>query len=230
MKVSDLFSEDPNPYSRRFDLFIQALILVSIVLFTISTLPDLTPKQTSLIYALDTLIVVVFTLEYILRIRYSTNKGKYIFSAWGIIDFLAILPFYVSLGIDLRSLRIIRLLRVFRALKLLKYNKAVNRLKAALIDIKEELILFFFLAFIFIYLSAVGIYYFENAAQPEKFTSVVDSLWWSLATLTTVGYGDMYPVTIGGRLFTFFILFIGLGIVAVPSGMIASGLTKIKDS
>ncbi len=77
-----------------------------------------------------------------------------------------------------------------------------------------------------LYLSAVGIYYFENPAQPDKFSSIFESLWWSVTTLTTVGYGDAYPVTVGGRVFTFFILMIGLGVVAVPTGLLSSSLTK----
>ena len=83
---------------------------------------------------------------------------------------------------------------------------------------------------ILIYFSAVGIYYFEHEAQPDHFASIFDSLWWSIVTLTTVGYGDVYPITIGGRVFTFFILLIGLGIVAIPTGIISSSMTKIFDS
>ena len=81
-----------------------------------------------------------------------------------------------------------------------------------------------------IYFAAVGIYYFENEAQPEHFSSIFESLWWSIITLTTVGYGDVYPITVGGRIFTFFILLIGLGIVAIPTGIISSSLTKAVDT
>lgn len=82
---------------------------------------------------------------------------------------------------------------------------------------------------ILIYLSAVGIYYFEHSAQPESFSSIFSSLWWSVVTLTTVGYGDIVPITVGGRIFTFVILMIGLGIIAIPSGMISSALTEARD-
>ena len=93
---------------------------------------------------------------------------------------------------------------------------------------KEELIMFFSLTCILLYLSAVGIYYFENEAQPETFSSIIDSLWWAVATLTTVGYGDIYPITSGGKLFTFFILMIGLGIVSIPAGIIASAVSEAR--
>lgn len=92
-----------------------------------------------------------------------------------------------------------------------------------------SLVLFGAIALITFYLSAVGIYYFENPAQPEKFSAIFDSMWWALATLTTVGYGDVYPITAGGKVFTFFVLAIGLGIVAVPTGLIASALSKARE-
>jgi voltage-gated potassium channel len=94
---------------------------------------------------------------------------------------------------------------------------------------KEELLVYLGVSIMLVYLAAVGIYYFEHAVQPDKFLSIFHSLWWAIVTLTTVGYGDVVPITIGGRLFTFFILLIGLGIVAVPSGVLASALSEIRD-
>lgn len=91
------------------------------------------------------------------------------------------------------------------------------------------MILFFSVMMILLFFSSVGIYYFENPAQPEAFASIFDSLWWATTTITTVGYGDIYPITAGGRFFTFFVLIIGLGIVAVPTGLLASALTKARE-
>jgi voltage-gated potassium channel len=96
----------------------------------------------------------------------------------------------------------------------------------AMLLAKEQIILFMGVTLVLIYFAAVGIYYFENEAQPDHFSSVFDSLWWSIVTLTTVGYGDVYPITVGGKVFTFFMLLIGLGIVAIPTGIISSSLTK----
>jgi voltage-gated potassium channel len=95
--------------------------------------------------------------------------------------------------------------------------------------VKEQIFLFLFTTLILVYFSAVGIYYFENQVQPEHFSSIFESLWWAIITLTTVGYGDVYPITVGGKVFTFFILMIGLGIVAIPTGIISSALTKTID-
>lgn len=212
-----------------FAFTVQLFIVTSLVTFTIDTLPDLSQKTKELLAAVEVFTVAIFTFEYILRIVASERKVKFIFSFYGVVDLVAILPFYLSSGLDLRAVRIFRLLRLVRILKLFRYNQAVKRFHRALIIAKEELILFGFVAVIMLYLSAVGIYYFENEAQPEQFKSVIHSLWWAVTTLTTVGYGDMFPVTAGGRFFTFFVLMVGLGIVAVPTGLIASALSQARE-
>ena len=106
----------------------------------------------------------------------------------------------------------------------------MSRFNKAAVEAKEEIILFLIITAILIYLSAAGIYFFENEAQPEKFSSIFQSLWWSIITLTTVGYGDVYPITAGGQIFTFFILIIGLGVITVPAGLVASALLKTTNS
>ena len=218
-----------NRASKIFAIFIQCLILLSIVTFSIETIPHLNPQVKTILYSIEVFCVSVFTIEYILRIYVADSKPRFIFSFFGIIDFLAILPFYLSFGIDLRSLRALRFLRLFRILKLVRYNRAMIHFTTAIKSAKEEILLFLFITLILIYFSSVGIYYFENEAQPDNFSSVFDSLWWAIVTLTTVGYGDVYPITVGGKVFTFFILLIGLGIVAIPTGIISSALTKSVD-
>lgn len=212
-----------------FDYFIQFLILLSIASFTIETLPDLDENTIKILNNFEKISVFIFTIEYLTRLLISDRKFKFAVSFFGIIDLLAILPFYLSFGFDLRSARILRFLRLFRVIKLVRYNKAINRFSIAFKMIKEELIMFSVVSIILFYISAVGIYYFENAVQPETFSSIFSSLWWSVVTLTTVGYGDAVPITIGGRIFTFIILMIGLGIIAIPSGMISSALTEARD-
>lgn len=228
-KIKNIVEINDNRPSRYFAFFIQALILISIVTFSVETIPDLKPSTRTILYMIEVFSVSVFTMEYLLRIYVADSKPKFIFSFFGIIDVLAILPFYLSFGIDLRSLRALRFLRLFRVLKLVRYNRAMNHFTRAIKSAKEEILLFVFITLILIYFSAVGIYYFENEAQPEHFSSIFDSLWWAIITLTTVGYGDVYPITVGGKVFTFFILMIGLGIVAIPTGIISSALTKSVD-
>ena len=218
-----------NTPGKLFTFSIQFLIIVSLVTFSIDTLPDLSPSTKEFLRLIEVITVVIFSLEYVLRLVVAEKIFKFAFSFYGLIDLAAILPFYIATGLDLRAIRVFRLLRVLRILKLLKYNQAISRLHRAFVIAKEELILFGIVAGILLYLSAVGIYYFENGAQPDQFKSVFHSLWWAVTTLTTVGYGDMYPITAGGRLFTFFVLMIGLGIVAVPTGLIASALSQVRN-
>ena len=132
-----------------------------------------------------------------LRLIVADHKLSFVGSFFGLIDLAAILPFFLSLGVDLRSVRAFRLLRLFRILKLARYNRAVRRFHRALLIAREELVLFGAVSFIVFYLASVGIYYFEHEAQPEAFASVFHSMWWATTTLTTVGYGDIYPVTAG---------------------------------
>lgn len=229
-RIKSIVEINDNKLSRYFAFFIQALILLSVITFSIETIPNLKPQTRTILQSIEWFSVIVFTLEYLLRIYVADSKPKFVFSFFGVIDLLAILPFYLSFGVDLRSLRALRFLRLFRILKLVRYNRAMNHFTRAIKSAKEEIFLFIFITLILIYFSAVGIYYFENEAQPEHFTSIFDSLWWAIITLTTVGYGDVYPITVGGKVFTFFILMIGLGIVAIPTGIISSALTKSIDS
>ncbi|MCK0125171.1 ion transporter [Gelidibacter sp. F2691] len=228
--LRDVIDSTENRIGRVVSLFIQALILVSVVTFSMETIPDLEPETRAILHKIEVFSVLIFTLEYFIRIYIAERKLKFIFSFFGIIDFLAILPFYLIIGIDLRSLRALRFLRLFRILKLVRYNRAMNQFSRAIKSAKEQIFLFIFITLILIYFAAVGIYYFENAAQPEHFSSIFDSLWWAIITLTTVGYGDVYPITVGGKVFTFFILMIGLGIVAIPTGIISSALTNSVDN
>lgn len=228
MSLKQVIEQTSSRAGRRFDLVIQALIVVSLVSFSVETLPDLQPWVSRTLRWTEVVTVAIFSAEYVVRVLVADRKLRFVFSFFGMVDLLAVLPFYLSSGVDLRSLRILRLLRLFRAFKLLRYSQATRRLHRAFLIAKEEIILFFCAALMLLYLSAVGIYYFESEAQPERFRSIFDGLWWAVATLTTVGFGDVYPVTAGGKVFTFAVLMIGLGVVAVPSGMLASALSKAR--
>lgn len=214
---------------RFFDVVIQLLIVLSIVTFSIDTLPNLDHIERELLNGIELVSVIIFSVEYILRIIAAEKRLKFIFSFYGIVDLLAVAPFYLSLGMDLRSMRALRLLRIFRVFKLVRYNKALKRFNRAISIAREEIVIFLSAAILLIYLTAVGIYFFEHEAQPEKFDNIFDSLWWAVVTLTTVGYGDIYPVTVGGKLFTVIILLLGLGIVAVPTGLLASALSTARE-
>lgn len=214
---------------RIFALTVQTLIIISLITFSIETLPNLSEAQYYYLRLAEIVIVILFSCEYLLRIYIANKRLSYIFSFYGLIDLMAVLPFYIASGLDLRTVRLFRLLRLLRIFKLFKYSKALHRFQRAFLLVKEEMLLFCFVALVTLYLSAVGIYYFENTAQPEHFQSVFHSLWWALITLTTVGYGDMFPITAGGKIFTFLVLIVGLGIVAVPTGLIATALSQTRS-
>lgn len=227
-KLRIIIEDNTSVKGKVFDYFIQVLILLSLVSFAFETLPNLSKTTTETLNFINLFCVSVFSIEYVLRIYVSKNPLKYILSFYGIVDLLAILPFYLRMAIDLRMLRAFRVFRVFRALKLVRYNRALRRFHIAAGIIKEELVLFFITTSILIFISASGIYFFENATQPELFKSIFHSLWWAIVTLTTVGYGDVFPITAGGKIFTFFVLIIGVGVVTVPAGLVASALSKAR--
>lgn len=211
---------------RVIDLSIQALIVLSMIAFALETLPNLDEAEQRALDRFELFTTVVFTAEYLTRLALAKHKLRFVFSFLGLVDLLAILPFYLSFGFDLRSLRAFRLLRLLRSVKLLRYSRALDRLIRAFTSVKEEMVMFMLISAFFIYLCAVGMYHFENEAQPEVFASVFHAVWWSVVTLTTVGYGDIYPVTVGGRIFTTLMVLIGLGIVAIPAGLMASAMSK----
>ena len=229
MRLREIVQESDTKAGRAFDSVVFVLIISSIIALTYETLPDLSPATKRVLRIFEVVTVVLFTIEYVLRIATAPKIRGYIFSFYGVIDLLAIIPFYFSVGFDLRVVRAFRLFRIFRILKLARYNTAIERFWKAILYAKEEAAIFFFATIILLYLSAVGIYYFEHVAQPKQFGSIIHSLWWAVATLTTVGYGDVYPMTVGGKLFTFIILMCGLGVVAVPAGLVAAALSKVVE-
>lgn len=228
--VKEMVSDSSTGIAKIFGRFIQTMIIISLISFSIETEPEIHGKLRTILRIIEIITVAIFTIEYLLRVIYAKNRFKFIFSFYGIIDILAVLPFYISTGIDLRGIRIFRLLRLLRSLKVFRYSKAMERFTIAFKEIKAEMILFFTATLFVLYVSAIGIYYFENQAQPETFGSIFNCLWWAVVTLTTVGYGDVYPITVGGKIFTSAIIIIGLGIVAVPTGLLASALTKTIEN
>lgn len=210
------------------EYLLQALIVLSLLGFAFDTIPDLDETPRRLLRYFETASLLIFSAEYVVRMVLTRPPTRYAFSFFGIIDLLSILPFYLSFTTGLHSIRALRLLRILRILKLARYSRAMQRLHRAFVIARDELILFTATAFVLIFLAGAGIYHFEHEAQPENYRSLFDGLWWAVCTLTTVGYGDIFPVTAGGKVFTFFILIIGLGVIAVPTGLVASALATAR--
>lgn len=214
--------------SSGFNGMIIGAILLSVVGISVETLPNLSSTFIKTLYFIEVITVGLFTFEYVMRFVNAENKLRFIFSFSSLIDLLAILPFFLAMALDLRFLRLLRILRLLRMLKLVRYSAAIGRFINALRLAKDELVVFCIASAIAMYIGALGIYHFEHTAQPDVYRSVFDALWWSIATATTVGYGEIYPITAGGRLFTTGFLLLSLGLVAVPTGIIASALSSVR--
>lgn len=227
-KFKQIIERTDTTGGRLLDVVIQVLIIFSLVTFSIDTLPGLSAREKIILDWLEFATVMFFTIEYGLRVWVASERRGFVLSFFGLADLIAIVPFYLSLmfgiSVDLRAVRVLRLLKLARY-----HNAVVTRFRRAFAIAKGELLLFLLVTVILFYFAGVGIYYFENAAQPTVFASVFHSLWWAVVTLTTVGYGDIIPITIGGRCFTFVVLILGLGVVAIPTGLIASALTKARE-
>ena len=224
--------------SKLFDIFIMSLITLNVIAVILATVERLNLQYQYYFRIFEIFSVSIFTLEYLLRLWTCTvNKNfrnsitgriKYIFTPYAIIDLLAILPFYLPMIIplDLRFIRAVRLFRLFRLFKIGRYSKAVVILKKLLKDKKEELLLVIFVAFILLIIFSSLMYFIEKEAQPEAFSSIPAAMWWGITTLTTVGYGDIYPITTLGKIVGALIAFLGIGLFALPAGILGSGLIE----
>lgn len=227
--------------SKVFDMFIISLIILNVIIVMAETfnLPDDVSKVLSVI---DTVSVIIFTAEYALRIWTANymypecgpikSRIKYIFSFMAIIDLLAILPFYLpfAIPIDLRVLRILRVLRLFRVFKVSRYTNAFAIMAEVFKKKASQLISSILVVFLLIVMASIVMYNIENSAQPDTFSNVFEAMWWAVATLTTVGYGDIYPITVLGKILSTVIAFLGIGLVAVPTGIITAGFNEVSRS
>lgn len=228
--IIDILDGTHEKYGRVVALFLHLLILLSAIAIALETVDhSVTAMDTALVW-FEIFVLTVFVTEYILRVICSPKPLDYIFSFWGIIDLFACLPALALLQSNWQVVRTIRLIRLVRLLKLFRTSTAFDRLLQAFNNVRGELIIFAILAGLILYVAAVGIYMFEHEAQPDVFASIPMSLWWAIASMTTVGYGDMYPITSGGRIFTTFVLFLGLGVVAAPTAIITTALLDTQKS
>lgn len=178
--------------------------------------------------------IYIFSFEYLYRIRLAyldkqlKGVSQYMFSTFGLIDLISILPFFLNqfIKVDGRFLRILRLFRLTRIFKLGRDSSSLKLFIQALRGVKNELKFTLFLSSLAILFSASAIYYLEHEAQPEKFSSITESIWWATVSLATVGYGDVYPITPGGKVFASFISLIGIGVVAIPTGIISASFVE----
>ena len=218
------------PFSERTERVILAIIVMDLLLQGAETVPGLAGFATVFYWAgLGTWLV--FAVEWFLRIRRADDWRSYAFSFFGIMDFLAVLPLWLLTGFDLKALRAFRLFRLVRATgKLAGRGSAVTKLARAFGLAKDEVGALFSGTAVIIVTVGLGMYHLEHAAQPEVFSSVLDGLWWSVITLTTVGYGDVYPVTAGGKILATVAMFVGIGVIGAACGIMADALREATAS
>ena len=223
--------------SRVFDWFITTLILMSVVSVYVVTF-DLSPQVKATMARFEDFLAIVFSIEYVLRIWTADllhpkcgvfgSRVKYVCSLMALVDLVAVLPFWLPMFVpaSLLGVRALRLIRVLRLLKLGRYFEAVASIGDVIRKKRRELMGSLFFVFLMMMVSSLVIYSAEHGAQPEVFRNAFSGLWWAVATLTTVGYGDIYPVTVLGRIFGALIALSGVAAVAIPSGVITTGLIE----
>ncbi|MBK8456373.1 MAG: ion transporter [Phyllobacteriaceae bacterium] len=229
-RLAAIVAGDDPRFGNRFDEAMLIVILVSLAALGLETVPAIPGWLHTLCIWIERASILLFTAEYAARLGTAKKAWKYATSFWGVIDFLAVAPWWLTMGgAGFQAIRSLRLLRILRALKLVRHLAAIDRVRRAFELVREEMAVFGLLALILLFIAGVGIYEFEHEAQPVAFSSIPQSLWFVVVTLTTVGYGDVYPVTTGGKLFTVLILVTGIGIVALPTSLITTGLTRARE-
>lgn len=229
---------DDTRSGKYFGIGIQILIVLNILAGILETEQHLPASIRELLFTFEVVSVIVFTVEYLLRIyaivedpRYSkpiSGRLRFAFTPLALVDLLAVAPFYMPfIHADLRFARILRLLRFFRILKLARYNDSIRNIAKVIQLKREELAISLFAVLLLLLMASSMMYYIENEAQPDAFASITSSLWWGVATLTTVGYGDIYPITPMGKFLGAIIQILGIGMFALPAGILSSGFSEV---
>ena len=220
-----------------FDRFLIVLIVTNVIAVILETVDQISEAYSDFFFAFELFSVAIFSIEYLMRLWTIVDgpnanfrapvagRLRYALTPMALIDIAAILPFYLSvfIGIDLRFMRVFRLLRL---LKLTRYSTAMHMLGATLYTQRRALLAALMIVFMTLILTSSVIYLFEKDAQPEAFGSIPEAMWWGLATLTTVGYGDIYPITLVGKIFGSIVMILGIGIFALPVGILATGFAE----
>lgn len=229
-RLYEIIFEADTRAGKLFDLVLLFVILISVALVMLESVHSVNDKYSQLLKILEWIITVIFSLEYILRIIIVRKPFRYIFSFYGIIDFLSVIPTYLSLLIvgshSLIVIRILRLLRVFRILKLTRYTQAGRFLMKSMWASREKISVFVFFVLTVVVIMGTIMYLVEGEAN--GFTSIPQSIYWAIVTLTTVGYGDISPQTPVGQFIASLVMIMGYAIIAVPTGIVTAEMMKPK--
>ena len=227
-KLHEIIYEADTPIGKAFDILLLILILFSIILVMLESVKSIYNEYHEAFYIAEWAITIFFTIEYILRVITINKPTRYIFSFYGIIDFLSTIPSYLTFFLGgfnvLFSVRALRLLRIFRILKISRYVGESNKLMAALKNSRAKVLVFLFAVFVISIIMGTVMYLVEG--PDNGFTSIPLSIYWCIVTLTTVGFGDIHPITPLGQFVASFIMIVGYGIIAVPTGIVSAEYSK----
>jgi voltage-gated potassium channel len=227
-KLHDIIFEADTRAGRIFDVVLLIVILISVILVMLESVPGIRKDHHDGLVLLEWIITGIFTLEYILRILIVKKPWRYILSFYGIIDFLAVIPTYLGLVVvgyqSLLVIRVLRLLRIFRIFKLTRYTSAGRKLVYALWNSREKISVFIF--FIVILVVIIGTLMYLIEGEHSGFTSIPVSIYWAIVTMTTVGYGDISPVTPTGQFLASIVMIMGYAIIAVPTGIVTAEMIR----
>lgn len=222
-KLYTIIFEADTPSGKAFDVLLIAVIIISVIVVMLDSVPAFNERYKNLFAILEWIFTILFSIEYVIRILSVRKKHKYIFSFYGIVDFLATIPSYLSILIPsaqvLLIIRVLRILRVFRVLKLAQYLSEAQYLTTALKASQRKISVFLFAVVNLVILTGSLMYVIEGAEN--GFTSIPKSIYWAIVTLTTVGYGDITPITDLGQFLAAIIMIMGYSIIAVPTGIVS---------
>ncbi len=227
-----------NAAKRWVNSFIAGLITLNVFAVVLESVDEIGKQWGDAFHIFEIVSVLIFSAEYVLRLwvctldkRYAgpvNGRLRFAFTPMALVDLIAVLPFYLFFFLpgDLRFIRMLRLFRLVRVLKLARYTDSFWFIQTVLHEKKEELTFSAFAGCVLLLIAACLMFMFEREAQPEAFSSIPAALWWGVATLTTVGYGDVYPITVMGKALASIVAFLGIGLFAIPAGILASGFSE----
>ncbi len=231
-KMHDVIFETNTPEGKRFDIILLILIAVSVIIVALETVPSIGGRYQTLFIVLEWFFTIIFTIEYALRIYSVKKPWKYITSFYGIVDLVSIVPTYLSIFVSgSQALLVVRALRLFRIFRIFKMARAMNQgfiIVRALKNSTTKILVFLFAVMMVVCIFGSLMYLVEGGSN-DKFDSIPRSIYWSIVTITTVGFGDITPVTTLGQFLSAILMIVGYAIIAVPTGIVTSELTK-KDN
>jgi len=230
-------TKDDDQNGRIDDYFLLILIILNVIAMIIGSVNSIQEKYSLEFYYFELISIIIFTIEYILRLwvcicdkKYQkglSGRVRYALTPMALIDLLAILPFYLPFtGLDLRAIRIFRLLQFFRIAKSARYVTSLRLFARVIKSRKSELAITSIVMFMLIIFASTLMYHFEGDVQPDKFPDIPTSMWWAVSTMTTVGYGDVIPITGIGKFIASIVAILGIGLFALPTGILGAGFIE----